>query len=330
MKIINGISAVIPNYNGADILPDILPFAIAALRNTGLPYEIILSDDFSSDRSVDLVSTGYPEIIIITSAVNTGFAPTANRGLYKATYSHSLLLNSDVRLSPDYFKTLISYFDKPDTFGVMGRIVGWDDDKIQDGGKYPSYHGYKIKTSRNYVPRNPSLTDRLYTFYLSGANAFIDTEKFKKIGGFNESFAPFYVEDFELSLRAWRLGYKCYYDHFAVCRHRTSATIKKYRRKDEINSVYYRNKMMMHSLHLTGKVRKRWTIQNAAEVFLRSLSGKNYYKTGHNLFKQNEPGLKNHRADFEKMQAAYGVNLSVRNITDEIKENLKTYSLKYF
>ena len=53
---------------------------------------------------------------------------------------------------------------------------------------------------------------------------YIETDKNKliELGGFNELYAPFYVEDYDLSLRAWRLGYKCYYEHFALCRHQVS------------------------------------------------------------------------------------------------------------
>ena len=34
----------------------------------------------------------------------------------------------------------------------MGRIIGWEDDAIQDAAKYPSFHGVKIKTTGNYLP----------------------------------------------------------------------------------------------------------------------------------------------------------------------------------
>ena len=43
-----------------------------------------------------------------------------------------LLLNTDVSLSPDYFEHLFPYFDLPDTFGVSGRFIGLNDEKIQD------------------------------------------------------------------------------------------------------------------------------------------------------------------------------------------------------
>ena len=64
------------------------------------------------------------------------------------------------------------------------------------------------------------MKEGLYTMYLSGANAFMDKEKFMLIGKLDEIFSPFYVEDFELSLRAWRLGFTCYYDYESVCRTR--------------------------------------------------------------------------------------------------------------
>ncbi len=47
--------------------------------------------------------------------------------------------------------------------------------------------------------------------------------------GLDELFSPFYSEDMELSIRAWRLNWKCYYEHQAVCRHRLSATTKNYK-----------------------------------------------------------------------------------------------------
>ena len=56
----------------------------------------------------------------------------------------------------------------------------------------------------------------------------IDTKKLKDIGGFDEIFSPFYCEDFELGLRAWRLGWKCYYDPKSYCIHDHSSTTKNY------------------------------------------------------------------------------------------------------
>ncbi|MCG2617959.1 glycosyltransferase family 2 protein [Terrimonas sp. NA20] len=263
--IVSGVSVVIPNYNGLLLLQDILPAVVIAIEETKLPFEIIISDDCSSDNSIPFLTQEYPDVIILENETNQGFSPTINKGIFKARYSHLLLLNSDVKLEPGYLVHLLRYFDKPDTFGVMGKIIGWDDDYVQDGGKFPSFHGLKIKTSGNYLPVKKESGQWLYSMYLSGAAAFVDRSKVISLGGFNELFAPFYVEDYDLSLRAWRMGWKCYYDDYAVCRHKVSVSIKQSHRKKSIKVVYDRNKMFLHAIHLSYFKRFQWFVQFSFE-----------------------------------------------------------------
>ncbi len=279
-----GISVVIPNYNGRQLLEQVLPPAFTALENAGLPYELIISDDASTDDSMDFLRKNYPRVKLIVNKTNRGFSPTINEGIKVAEYDHVLLLNSDVKLEPGYFTPLLRYFEKKDTFGVMGRIVGWDDDTIQDAAKYPSFHGAKIKTSGNYYLADPTPNDWLYSMYLSGANAFVDRKKLVALGGFDELFAPFYVEDFELSLRAWRIGWKCYYEHYAVCRHQVSTSIRSKSSKSFIKGIYYRNKMFMHAMHLTGGKKILWYLQLIPEMLIHLFTGRMYYFNSLRLF----------------------------------------------
>jgi GT2 family glycosyltransferase len=219
MSAITGISVIIPNYNGELLLPQVLPTVYTALNNSGFPSEIIIVDDCSADGSLQLLKEKFPAVKVLQNEVNSGFSITSNRGIRAAIHDWVLLLNSDVKLEPDYFKSLLKYTNRDNIFGIMGRIVGWEVEKIQDGAKYPFFHGIKIKTSGNYLLKDEKeMENGLFTMYLSGANAFMNKKHFMAIGGFNELFSPFYVEDFELSLRAWRLGYECYYDHCAICR----------------------------------------------------------------------------------------------------------------
>lgn len=280
MANLKGISIVIPNYNGQDLLPQILPLAITALENTGLPFQIIVSDDASTDGSVSSVKKHFPEVLCLTAEKNSGFSVTANRGIKAAVYDWVLLLNSDVKLTPNYFEHLIPYTERNDILGVMGRIVGWDDDIIQDGAKYPLWQGAKIKTSWNYIAKeetdNNSLQvskkiNPLPSFYLSGANSFLNKKVFEHIGGFNELFSPYYVEDTELGLRAWRLGYSCLYEHRAVCRHRTSTTISTNSNKKKVDIIYNRNKMFFHAIHLDGMQLIAWYSQYKLEMLFKLL-----------------------------------------------------------
>lgn len=256
----------------------------AALEVCGLPFEVIISDDASTDESVFFLQQHYLEAKYICSRVNRGFSPTINAGIAAAGYDLVLLLNSDVKLTENYFSPLLRYFDHEDTFGVMGRIVGWDDDVTQDAAKYPAFQGAKIKTSGNYYLAKPTQKDWLFSMYLSGANALVDRHKLALLGGFDEIFAPFYVEDFELSLRAWRLGWKCYYEHAAVCRHQVSTSIKSKESKTFINAIYYRNKMFMHALHLEGVRKTLWYLQLLPEMLIHLVTGRMYYFKSLHMF----------------------------------------------
>lgn len=327
MKSRLSITVVIPNYNGAGLLPQILPCCFEALHQSGSDYEVIICDDCSTDDSIKFIQKNYPDIILLKNAVNLGFSPTINKGIFAAKNDLVLLMNSDVKLQEDYFINQFRYFDREDSFGVMGRIIGWNDEKIQDAAKYPGFHGAKIKTSKNYYAKEPAPDDWLYSFYLSGANALVDRKKILQLGGFNEIYAPFYVEDVELSLRAWRLGWKCYYDHFSVCHHKVSESIKTSSRKNYINTIYYRNKMYLHATHLNGSDLFFWYLQQIPEALIRIFTGRFYYLKSLQLFIRNFNKVRCARQDLKKLGKEL---LPVKKVVDEIKASVANRSIEIF
>lgn len=330
MASLQGISVVIPNYNGKDLLPQVLPCAVAALENTGLIYEIIVVDDASQDDSIAVLQKEFSKVKVLQNEQNSGFSVTANKGIYAAQFDWVLLLNSDVKLEPGYFAALLKYTTYPGLFAVMGRIIGWNDEIIQDGAKYPFFHGVKIKTSGNYLLKDEaSMKDGLLSMYVSGANMFLNKTVFIKIGGFNEMFSPFYVEDFELSLRAWRLGYTCYYEHFAVCRHRTSTTIASSHKKKKVNIIYNRNKMYLHAIHLEAPKRYVWFLQLFAEAFFRLLTFNTGYARSVSLFLGHYREVRRKRNEIKKL-AQPGKPASVKEIADTIKSKLDEQNIIRF
>ncbi len=325
-----GISVVIPNYNGVRLFPETLPTVFMALSTVQLPYEVIVVDDCSTDDSVFYLQKNFPEVKIISNKSNFGFSVTANNGVQNAKHDLVLLLNSDVKLEPDYFIGQLKYFDKEDTFGVMGRIVGWNDDVIQDGAKYPSFHGVKIKTSGNYLLENKQeMKNGLCSMYISGANAFLDKKKFLEIDGFNELFSPFYVEDYELSLRAWRLGWKCYYEYNSVCRHQVSTTMKSKSKKNDIRKFYNRNKMFLHGIHLSAGKRYIYYFQLFFEGLAKLIMGHLYFVRAIFLFLKSYNGVRRSR---EKLlqQAAGKKLLSVDEVAHLILGSVKGKEVRRF
>ena len=288
------ISIIIPNYNGRHLLEKYLPYTYEAIKNADVDFEVIIVDDCSTDASVDFIQSAYPDVKLIVNPENKGFSYACNRGIDVAQCQLILLLNSDVKLEPDYFEHQWKYFLGWDTFGVMGRIMDMEGDHIQDAARMPKFNGMKLKTDYFFYSEDDS--KKLFTFYLSGANMLVDAAKIKQIGGFFEIFSPFYCEDMEMGLRAWRLKWKCFYEHKAICRHEVSASTKNYEKAEWVKSVYYRNRFYMHAIHLDGWPLFFWYLQiTVVDLIPKLLSGQRWiWKSYKDLFK-NTPLIETYR-----------------------------------
>ncbi|MGO4851631.1 glycosyltransferase [Phaeovulum sp. W22_SRMD_FR3] len=110
------VTAVIPVYNGFDLLPEVLDrFA----RNSDLPWHLILIEDASPDPQVlpylrDWVAARAVErpgaVTLIENAENLGFVASANRGLALAATRGGpvLLINADAMLPEGYASRMIA------------------------------------------------------------------------------------------------------------------------------------------------------------------------------------------------------------------------------
>ncbi len=245
------VSVIIPSFNGKELLEENLPFVIQSLG--AVPRsEIIIVDDASSDGSIDFLKSNYPETIMIQNVENIGFGPSINAGLEKANYDLVLLLNNDIKLDKKYISTSLKYFEHPGTFGVMGIIKDELSGVIIEGIKWPriSVSGLNYKDLR--MPEIENWDEPVFTFYLCGGNAIVDREKMLELQGFLDIYHPFYLEDVDLSLRAWLSGWKLYFNPEAQCFHKHSATISKYHSKDFVNLISKRNRLILSYLYLTG------------------------------------------------------------------------------
>lgn len=329
MDVKKSVSIVIPNYNGKHLLMEYLPYAIAAAENAGTFYEIIIVDDCSTDDSVEFIKKEFPEVTLIENHQNRGFSYTCNCGIEESQYELIFLLNSDVKLTADYFEHQWEYFSRSDTFGVMGRIIDMEGEHIQDAARMPRFNGLKLKTGYFYYSDN--VRDRLFTMYLSGANALIDAAKLKELGGFDELFSPFYSEDMELSIRAWRLNWKCYYEHRAICRHRLSATTKNYKTPQWVKKVYFRNRFYFHVLHFNAFTSFAYYCQiTLIDLFPKLLTGKFWlWKSYLELFRSRKV-IQLRKAEFSKLMDKHHSSTSIFDVVSSIKASVKNKTIIRF
>jgi glycosyltransferase involved in cell wall biosynthesis len=97
-----GLSIVMPNYNGGELLKTFLPDVLIAVANYSGKSEVIIVDDRSTDNSVEILNT-FEDIILVRHDMNASFQRTCNTGLEKSQYEIVFFLNTDVKLAPDFF-----------------------------------------------------------------------------------------------------------------------------------------------------------------------------------------------------------------------------------
>jgi GT2 family glycosyltransferase len=325
----DGLSVVIPNYNGVELFKNTLKPLLTALNNTGLPWETIVVDDCSTDNSISFLRHNYPWIKVLTNEQNLGFSKTINKGIFAAKYDLILLLNSDIIVAPDYFSGLFKYFSDPKTFGVGGRIIGWDDDFIQDAARLPSFQLCKLKINQHYIVKNSDQKPVL-TLYLSGSSALVNRKKLVELGGFSDIFSPFYAEDLDLSVRAWRKGWHCYYAHEAICRHKTSASIKSKERKKYIDKIYFRNKMFFHAVHLSAFEFSIYMIQITMESFLKILLLRPVLLQSLLLFVKERHKWIAARKYFNEKISGHEVRLTLRQVVKNIRKSVNKRAIITF
>jgi len=316
------ISVVIPNYNGRHLLEQNLPSVYEALNNAKTDFEIIITDDCSTDGSAAFIKQKYPLVRLIINDKNQGFSVSCNKGIAIAEKDLVLLLNTDIELNKDYFESQFKYFELPDTFGVMSKIIGAKNGETQDTARFLKYSGFKIKANNFYHLEDEDFLTP--TAYLSGANALIDSKKLKDICGFDEIFSPFYCEDFELGLRAWRLGWKCYYDPKSYCIHDHSSTTKNYRTQNWVKSIFFRNRLFVHAIHLNNTRLVLWFLQIAfIDMLFMWIALKFYYYKSFGMFLNNLNPAKHSRKKMKELMKRHNSTTSIDDVIDKMNKMLE-------
>jgi len=322
------VSIVIPNYNGKHLLEKYLPSVFVAAQNAEIDFEVIVIDDGSKDDSINFIKQNYQNIKLLINDKNRGFSYTCNHGISESKYELILLLNSDVKLDPDYFSAQWKYFKQEDTFGVMARIMSFDETRIEDAARLLYYSGCRIKANKFYYSAD-SEDENVYTAYLSGANALIDAKKLKELGGFDEIFSPFSSEDFDLSLRAWQLGWKCYYEHQSFCFHHISGSTKTQIKSNFIKKVYYRNRFILQRIHLKGMRLSLLPFYLLfAEVIPKVLAGKFWIFDAYKQYLASFTAINDSRDQLTNLKEKYHSDTSIADVMEIINQSIRDKNIK--
>jgi GT2 family glycosyltransferase len=121
MAAIIDLSVVIVNWNTAELLVHCLESLRPAAKRHSM--EIIVVDNASTDGSVDAVKKGFPDVKLIQSDTNLGFAKGNNLGISEAAGRYICLINSDVVASEGCLDQMCDYMDRHVSIGILGPKV---------------------------------------------------------------------------------------------------------------------------------------------------------------------------------------------------------------
>ncbi len=224
----NRVAIILVNWNGLD-------FTVACLNSIRdldySNYGLILVDNASDNQEGEILQKQFPEIELVQSQTNLGFAGGNNLGIRKALesgYSHLMLLNNDTVVATDFLQVMMAQFEKSPSLGVVQPLIYWMKDRNQiwnAGGKWSPTLGRAIPL-RELKNRKKGRSGIQKIDWATGCCMLIKREAILQVGLLNEQFFA-YFEDVEWSLRVREKGFEIALAPKAFIYHEAGASSKK-------------------------------------------------------------------------------------------------------
>lgn len=248
------ITVIIPNYNGSHLLRKNLPSVKAAIATYNKDCQIIIVDDGSYDNSLEVLKQEFPEVEVICHAKNQGFAEAIHSGVYAAKTELLFLLNSDVSVQAELFAPLVRYFDDSNTFSVNPLIYDEQGEAKRHSWNLRQFKSGSLKLLNWTLDDAFSRRERgelLATAYAHGGSFMVRKSMFQALNGFHPIYKPFYSEDYDLGLRAWRRGWCSYFEPSVSIVHQSVGSIRATVKMNQVKCIRRRNRYLLEWIHLT-------------------------------------------------------------------------------
>lgn len=247
------ISIISVNYNGLELTAAMIE---SLRRHVTTPLEIVVVDNGSVRDEAALLRERYPDIVVLRSDENLGFAGGNNLGIRVATGDCLLLLNNDTEVTDNTLHYLTETLDADPSIGaVCPKIRFWAPPQaIQFAGYTPLTR----ITLRNALigfgqPDDGTFDTPHETPYAHGAAMMVRRGAVEKAGLMPEEYFLYY-EELDWSERIREAGYRIAYDPRATVFHKESATTGQ---QSPLRSYYLtRNRLLFARRNRRGTARR--------------------------------------------------------------------------
>jgi GT2 family glycosyltransferase len=222
------VGVVLLNWNGGEFT---IPCIQSLLASSCPPWRIVVVDNGSTDGSPDRVSACFPDVLVVRSPENIGFAAGNNAGIRRLLTDGAELiwvLNNDTEVAPDCLSVLVAEMKAdPDLAAASGKILfATRPNQIWYAGADWRYWSLSAPHRGEMATDVGQFDTPTCVGFLSGCCMLVRRWAFERIGMFDEDYFAYY-EDADWCLRARIAGLRLRYVPSAVLWHRVSATIRK-------------------------------------------------------------------------------------------------------
>ncbi|HEV3352341.1 MAG TPA: glycosyltransferase, partial [Acidimicrobiales bacterium] len=220
------VSVVIVNFRGADD-------TIACLEACGHlnwpldQLELIVVDNASGDDSVERIEAAFPDVKVIPSKKNLGFAGGCNRGVEGATGDYIAFLNNDARPHADWIRAAVGSLEADSSVScIASKVLDWEGNIVDfvDAGLAYYGHGFKLHVGE---PDDRAYDAEREVLFASGAAMIVRADVFRSVGGFDERYFMFF-EDVDFGWRLWLLGHQVRFLPTSLVYHRHHASMARF------------------------------------------------------------------------------------------------------
>ncbi len=199
------VSVLVLGYNNLGYLAECLS---SILAQRGAEFEVLYIDNASSDGSADFVKTNFPQVRVVSSPSNTGYAGGNDFGAESALGRYLLIVNPDTVAQADWLSNLVKFADEKKAAGfdvvACSKVLLADRPQIVNSvGLFMSAWGFSGSVGDGESA--DAYSQELELLAPTGCSFLISREVFENLGGFDKSFFM-YDEDLDLGWRAANRG----------------------------------------------------------------------------------------------------------------------------
>jgi GT2 family glycosyltransferase len=243
------VSIITVNYNQSKVTADFLK-SLRKISYTNI--EVFVVDNASPNDTPESLKKAFPEIQLIQSKKNLGFAGGNNLAVKLAKGKHLLFINNDTEVPEHFLEPLVEALEKDDTIGMVSPKIKffWEDDLVQYAG-FTKMNPYTIrnKSIGYYQKDGPEFDKRSKTHAAHGAAMMVPRKAIEDVGMMAEVYFLYY-EEHDWAERIKRAGFSILYEPNSYVLHKESVSTG----KDSPFKTYYlaRNRLLFARRNYKG------------------------------------------------------------------------------